>query len=88
VNASVEISVLESALNAADGGSASATSVEADLLRFIHLRVHSEYSVSDSIVRIDSLVAAVKADIWLDQVLSSSALTGDSTHLRSGLLCH
>jgi DNA polymerase III subunit alpha len=30
--------------------------------RFVHLRVHSEYSVSDSIVRIDSLVAAAAAD--------------------------
>ena len=29
---------------------------------FLHLRVHSEYSVVDSIVRIDSLVAAAKAD--------------------------
>jgi DNA polymerase III subunit alpha len=31
-------------------------------LAFIHLRVHSEYSISDSIVRIDTLVDAVKAD--------------------------
>ena len=30
--------------------------------KFVHLRVHSEYSVADSIVRIDSLVEAVKAD--------------------------
>jgi len=29
---------------------------------FVHLRVHSEYSVSDSIVRVDSLVAAAAAD--------------------------
>ncbi len=29
---------------------------------FIHLRVHSEYSVVDSIVRIDALVAAARAD--------------------------
>jgi DNA polymerase-3 subunit alpha len=29
---------------------------------FVHLRVHSEYSISDSIVRIDSLVAAACAD--------------------------
>ncbi len=31
-------------------------------VQFVHLRVHTEYSVSDSIVRIDSLVDAVKAD--------------------------
>ena len=31
-------------------------------LRFVHLRVHSEYSVSDSIVRIDDLVKAAKSD--------------------------
>jgi DNA polymerase-3 subunit alpha len=30
--------------------------------RFVHLRVHSEYSVSDSIVRIDALVDAARAD--------------------------
>ncbi len=30
--------------------------------RFVHLRVHSEYSISDSIVRIDSLVEAARAD--------------------------
>ncbi|HRO60629.1 MAG TPA: DNA polymerase III subunit alpha [Burkholderiaceae bacterium] len=30
--------------------------------RFVHLRVHSEYSVSDSIVRLDRLVAAAAAD--------------------------
>jgi DNA polymerase III subunit alpha len=30
--------------------------------RFVHLRVHSEYSVSDSIVRIDGLVAAAATD--------------------------
>ena len=30
--------------------------------RFVHLRVHTEYSISDSIVRIDSLVAAAVAD--------------------------
>jgi DNA polymerase-3 subunit alpha len=30
--------------------------------RFVHLRVHSEYSVSDSIVRIDALVAAAAKD--------------------------
>ena len=29
---------------------------------FLHLRVHSEYSVVDSIVRIDALVAAAQAD--------------------------
>ena len=29
---------------------------------FVHLRVHSEYSISDSIVRIDSLVQAALAD--------------------------
>ena len=29
---------------------------------FVHLRVHSEYSVSDSIVRIDALVDAAAAD--------------------------
>ena len=27
-------------------------------LRFVHLRVHSEYSVSDSIVRLDALIGA------------------------------
>jgi DNA polymerase III subunit alpha len=62
VNASVEISVLQTALSAAQGSGVGADLGSADLLRFIHLRVHSEYSVSDSIVRIDSLVAAVKAD--------------------------
>ncbi|RPH58297.1 MAG: PHP domain-containing protein, partial [Burkholderiales bacterium] len=30
--------------------------------RFVHLRVHSEYSVSDSIVRLDSLIGAALAD--------------------------
>jgi len=30
--------------------------------RFVHLRVHSEYSISDSIVRLDALVAAAAAD--------------------------
>ncbi|HMN65145.1 MAG TPA: PHP domain-containing protein, partial [Burkholderiaceae bacterium] len=30
--------------------------------RFVHLRVHSEYSVSDSIVRLDSLIGAAIAD--------------------------
>ncbi len=30
--------------------------------RFVHLRVHSEYSVSDSIVRLESLIAAARAD--------------------------
>ena len=30
--------------------------------RFVHLRVHTEYSISDSIVRIDALVAAASAD--------------------------
>jgi len=30
--------------------------------RFVHLRVHTEYSISDSIVRIDSLVDAAAAD--------------------------
>ena len=30
--------------------------------RFVHLRVHTEFSISDSIVRIDSLVAAARAD--------------------------
>jgi DNA polymerase-3 subunit alpha len=30
--------------------------------RFVHLRVHTEYSISDSIVRIDGLVAAARAD--------------------------
>ncbi|MGE0808234.1 MAG: DNA polymerase III subunit alpha [Burkholderiaceae bacterium] len=30
--------------------------------RFVHLRIHTEYSVSDSIVRIDSVVAAAQAD--------------------------
>ena len=30
---------------------------------FIHLRVHSEYSISDSIVRIDSLVEAAAGDL-------------------------
>ena len=29
---------------------------------FVHLRVHSEYSISDSIVRVDSLVQAALAD--------------------------
>jgi len=29
---------------------------------FVHLRVHTEYSISDSIVRIDALVAAAHAD--------------------------
>ncbi len=31
-------------------------------LRFVHLRVHSEFSVSDSIVRLDSLIGAALAD--------------------------
>jgi DNA polymerase-3 subunit alpha len=30
--------------------------------RFVHLRVHTEYSISDSIVRIDALVEAAQAD--------------------------
>ncbi|MEN9315202.1 MAG: hypothetical protein RIS35_1595, partial [Pseudomonadota bacterium] len=30
--------------------------------KFVHLRVHTEYSISDSIVRIDALVAAAAAD--------------------------
>src|SRR5690606_40613845 len=30
--------------------------------RFVHLRVHSEYSVSDSIVRLESLIGAALAD--------------------------
>ncbi|MBX3592072.1 MAG: DNA polymerase III subunit alpha [Burkholderiaceae bacterium] len=30
--------------------------------RFVHLRVHSEYSVSDSIVRLESLIGAAVAD--------------------------
>ncbi len=30
--------------------------------RFIHLRLHSEYSISDGIVRIDAAVAAAVAD--------------------------
>ena len=30
--------------------------------RFVHLRVHSEYSISDSIVRLDALVSAAAAD--------------------------
>ncbi len=30
--------------------------------RFVHLRVHSEYSVSDSIVRLDALIGAALAD--------------------------
>ncbi|NCV40935.1 MAG: PHP domain-containing protein, partial [Betaproteobacteria bacterium] len=29
---------------------------------FVHLRVHTEYSISDSIVRIDALVDAALAD--------------------------
>ncbi|NDH35168.1 MAG: PHP domain-containing protein, partial [Betaproteobacteria bacterium] len=29
---------------------------------FVHLRVHTEYSISDSIVRIDALVEAALAD--------------------------
>jgi DNA polymerase-3 subunit alpha len=30
--------------------------------RFVHLRVHTEYSISDSIVRIDPLIAAARDD--------------------------
>jgi DNA polymerase-3 subunit alpha len=30
--------------------------------QFVHLRVHTEYSISDSIVRIDSLIEAARAD--------------------------
>ena len=30
--------------------------------RFVHLRVHTEYSISDSIVRIDELVGSARAD--------------------------
>ena len=30
--------------------------------RFVHLRMHSEYSVTDGIVRIDDAVAKAKAD--------------------------
>ena len=30
--------------------------------RFVHLRLHSEYSVSDGIVRVDDAVAAAAAD--------------------------
>ncbi|MEN9761606.1 MAG: polymerase subunit alpha [Pseudomonadota bacterium] len=30
--------------------------------RFVHLRVHTEYSISDSIVRIDPLIAAARSD--------------------------
>ncbi|MEI7444339.1 MAG: DNA polymerase III subunit alpha [Burkholderiales bacterium] len=41
--------------------------------RFVHLRVHSEYSVSDSIVRIDSLVAAAAKDGQAALALTDSA---------------
>ena len=41
--------------------------------RFVHLRVHSEYSVSDSIVRIDSLAAAAAADAQGALALTDSA---------------
>jgi DNA polymerase-3 subunit alpha len=41
--------------------------------RFVHLRVHSEYSVSDSIVRIDSLVAAAATDAQGALALTDSA---------------
>ena len=30
--------------------------------QFVHLRVHSEYSISDSIVRIDALIERARAD--------------------------
>ncbi|MGH8765724.1 MAG: PHP domain-containing protein, partial [Burkholderiales bacterium] len=30
--------------------------------RFVHLRMHSEYSVADGLVRIDAAVAKAKAD--------------------------
>ena len=43
--------------------------------RFVHLRVHSEYSVSDSIVRIDALVAAAARDGQGALALTDSANT-------------
>ena len=33
-----------------------------DAPRFVHLRMHSEYSVTDGIVRLDEAVAKAKAD--------------------------
>ncbi|HYF58849.1 MAG TPA: DNA polymerase III subunit alpha [Burkholderiaceae bacterium] len=41
--------------------------------RFVHLRVHSEYSVSDSIVRIDALVGAAARDGQAALALTDSA---------------
>ncbi|MBM3383854.1 MAG: PHP domain-containing protein, partial [Betaproteobacteria bacterium] len=41
--------------------------------RFVHLRLHSEYSVSDGIVRIDQAVAGAAADGMPALALTDSA---------------
>ena len=43
--------------------------------RFVHLRLHSEYSVTDGIVRIDDAVGAAVADGMPARSFSNSGMT-------------
>ena len=54
---------------------------------FVHLRLHSEFSIVDGIVRIDDAVAAAKADGMPALALTRAKLPGKGTLAWNGRNC-